>query len=411
VANGNEDIGILDNLPDTPEPGVPRGTPPQVGTDRDLPEILANLPDDKADPNAVLGLRGAPSETDMDDTHRNFLAFGIDPSVYNNVKSDFDHQAKLHPNGVSVLNITDLKLNARADQHAADPSIPVIRQGQPLTKWQKTRLWFEDQFGITAKRQLDFEAQREGLTPEELADRVGANNVRLDRYLKFDPAAGAAGVLEGIAGGLEWLTDGEIGGDFANQMQILRDEMSPVDPNFLDQVSQGAGSMAMFFIPGLGVGSGVTRIFATAPRVANILGASTMTGMEAMTEAGLVWRDVFRKTNDQNQADKAANATFWLNVPLLFVTNKLGIFAEGGNGLARFMRSAALEGTQEAGQEIISASQTGEEIKFKDLATAFGVGAIIGGGAGVITGTLQEAQPEPTEAPVSPPTPLEVASK
>jgi hypothetical protein len=410
VAKDNENIGILANLPDTQEATVPSVTPPEAGIDRDTTAILANLPDrEGADPNAVLGLRGAPSEPDMDSTHRNFLAFGIDPSVYNNVKSDFDHQAKLHPQGVSVLNVTDLKLDARADQHAADPSIPVIRQGQPLTKWQKTRLWFEDQFGITAKRQLDFEAQREGLSPEELADRVGANNVRLDRYLKFDPAAGAAGVLEGVAGGLEWLTGGEIGRDFANQMQILRDEMSPVGPNFLDQVSQGAGSMAMFFIPGLGVGSGVARIFATAPRVANILGASIMTGtmtaLEAMTEAGLVWRDVYRKTNDQEQADKAANATFWLNVPLLFVTNRLGIFAEGGNSLSRFMRSAALEGTQETGQEIISASATGEEIKFKDLATAFGVGAIIGGGAGTVTGILQRVEAEPT----APPTPLETA--
>lgn len=228
----------------------------------------------------------------------------------------------------------------------------------------------------------------------------GAGVKRAEQIGK-DIQAGALGTVEGAAGFLEWLSNGKIGRETANHIAQVTRGLAPEDPNFADALAMGAGSTATFFIPGIGVAGTASRVAQVAPRVSRILGASTMAVMEAATEAGDVYRNARQKGMERNAADDAASKTFWLNMPLLLVTNKLGIFGETGRRLQRALISAAMEGAQEAGQYEISRRALDEKFKLKDALTSIGVGAIIGGGAGAAVPSFTdrrrqaEAGPQP----------------
>ena len=207
---------------------------------------------------------------------------------------------------------------------------------------------------------------------------------------------GALGTAEGMGGALQWLTDGALGKDFSDYMGGLRKEITPEgEASFMEQLASGAGSMATFFIPGFGAARGAMFAAKIAPRAAQWIGAGTMAVTEAATEAGQVYRDELGKGKGDDRANGAASWTFWLNLPVLTLTDKLAFFGNEGKVLSRALRGMVTEGSQESLQEVISTWSKEEQQSLKNILTSGAIGAILGGGVGAIAKPLPEAEKTP----------------
>lgn len=216
-------------------------------------------------------------------------------------------------------------------------------------------------------------------------------------------ASGAAGTLAGMAGfapaveaklGFDTPV-GRVSGDIAKSLNDLAGQLQPEDPQFVDKLASGAGSMALFMAPGAGTSmavSAIPRMGLWAARLAPAIGASVSTVLESATEAGGVYNDLMSKPEaNQEEAARAAEKDFYGNLILVGLTNKLGIFGEKGRALKRALVSAPLEAVQEAGQSILESVSKGEAIDWKDVADSAKVGAVLGGGMGAV---MSEVLPE-----------------
>lgn len=221
-------------------------------------------------------------------------------------------------------------------------------------------------------------------------------------------ASGAAGSVAGMAGSLPAAVqavgakDTVAGKMVSGAGQTAYDslmkfakEVAPKDPNFGDQVIQGAGSMATFLAPGLGT----ARLAAAIPRMAVLgvklgpaIGATISTGLEAATEAGQVYQDVLSEKESPEEAVKAASKDFFSNVLLIGITNKFGIFNDKIRGaVKKHLLGSSLEALQEGGQEILGSVSQGKDINWDNVVQATGVGAVIGGGASAVASQVLPA--------------------
>ena len=208
--------------------------------------------------------------------------------------------------------------------------------------------------------------------------------------------AGFATAAGGFSRGLEWLTGWEAARSFADRLewagQSLGTEiLEGSDPNLWDAFWQGSGSMAFFLLPGMAVGKAVTGTAAltnalglsrpAAIGLARFLGATTSGVMEGLAEAGPVYKMVLEATGDEGAASLAASKTFWLNLPLNIITDKLGFFGDNKlirnvlakalpdrtvNLLANVLSRGIAEGIQETAQSAIS-TRYGEGKAWSDL--------------------------------------------
>ncbi|MHC4621853.1 MAG: hypothetical protein ACYTEQ_29290, partial [Planctomycetota bacterium] len=128
---------------------------------------------------------------------------------------------------------------------------------------------------------------------------------------------------------------------------------------------------------------------------------------EALVEAGNTYETVLAETGDQERAETGARITFGTNLPILLVSNRLGMFAgrnkalrEGVAGLKQTAvtaaKGAAGEGIQEFTQSTVG--QVAEEIAIEDATLAqalsavdYGqavyegvIGSVVGGGISVL---------------------------
>jgi len=239
----------------------------------------------------------------------------------------------------------------------------------------------------TAEAQIGLEAMQRGVTPEQYKKEVYPEGSRLKRLEQMgdNVISGALGTAEGLIGGVEWISGSETAKELANVAKAWREELAPEDPTFVDEIAMGVGSMATFFIPGIGVARGAEAVALLAPKLAVWAGVGVSSALEAMTEAGLGFRETLQDTKDVKKAEDAAGKTFWMNMVLLPITNKLGIFGEKGGKVRKAIMSALMEGSQEGAQEIIAAVSQNKDVDPWAVFRAFGVGAIVGGGVSVVT--------------------------
>lgn len=270
--------------------------------------------------------------------------------------------------------------------------------GQHLGKFDST-----DSANAYAK-QLSRDQEAKFKVPEALAPSWGPFadwKTSKERRLARHFAGGAIGTAEGLAGAIQWITGGALGQDFANYMGDLRHQITPRgEPTFPEMLAGGAGSMATFFIPGAGVGR-ASQLLNLTPKAAAWLGATTMAVTEAATEAGLVYRDEIQKGVGEDKAGNAAAWTFWLNLPVLVLTDKISFFGDKGGALARALKGMVTEGSQESLQEVISTWSKGEQQDLKNILLSGAVGGIIGGGLGAVAyGGEGKAKPPRPEAEI-----------
>ena len=243
--------------------------------------------------------------------------------------------------------------------------------------------------GWVAQQVREMREKASQLTPEDRAQAVMdlMELEPVDRRLRYierlgdDIISGALGVGEGFVGSMEWLLNSEIAKEIADLGGELQKNLAPEDPNYIDQLAMGAGSMATFFIPGFGVMSATMRLgqgSKAAATMARWLGLSTSTVLESMTEAGHSYRQILEATKSKEKAEKGARLSFLLNTALIGFTNRLGIFGETGRFTRKAIVSSLMEGSQEGGQEIISAVAEGRPVNWKEVGTAASIGAILG---------------------------------
>ncbi len=162
----------------------------------------------------------------------------------------------------------------------------------------------------------------------------------------------------------------------------------PARPTEADQLVSAVGSMASFFVPGLGVMKGANALAVLSPALAKWAGTGVMSALEAAAEADQVYRDTIRQGVPADQATAKAEGTFWANMALLGVTNKLGLFNDVKRLGKRIAAGAITEGPlQEGPQQVIQNYFTGRPLD-EGVAQATAIGAIVGGGAAGVHGAL-----------------------
>lgn len=188
----------------------------------------------------------------------------------------------------------------------------------------------------------------------------------------------------------------------AKALQKIASDTMPENPDFGDQLASGAGSMALFMVPGGAAGrlvSAVPRMGMLATRLAPAIGAGISAVLQSATNAGGVYEDQLNKGLDRENASKSAFRDFWQNAILIGATNKLGIFGDEANLLKKALMSAPLEGIQFGAQSVIASLAKNEPIDWKgDVLPNAGVGMVLGAAAGpIMEGAMGEAARAPRE--------------
>lgn len=162
-----------------------------------------------------------------------------------------------------------------------------------------------------------------------------------------------------------------------------------------------------------GAVSTVTKLGKWGQRIAKTTGAAlggsaVSVPLEAAFEAANVFDEAVRNGHSEEDASAMADKTFTGNAALLSATQipemaltfaHLGGFKPGALKRAGMLAAtAALEGGQEAGQEIISAHAQGNKVNKNAMWESAAVGTIMGAGMGTV-GALSGTDPAPGETP------------
>ncbi|NQU99467.1 MAG: hypothetical protein HQ538_01905, partial [Parcubacteria group bacterium] len=188
--------------------------------------------------------------------------------------------------------------------------------------------------------------------------------------------------------GFEWLAPDSLKPSLSGIAQDIEsnvDILAVENPTFLDNLTQGAGSTATFFIPGVGIAKGVSALGMTG-KAALYFGGSLSTALEATSEAGGVYQELRDSGKSDEEASKAATETFWANAVVIGLTNHLGPFSDKiKSNLKRGIISSLTEGGQEGIQTIISNIETGKPV-LEGVKDSVLIGAILGGPTGFVGG-------------------------
>lgn len=217
-------------------------------------------------------------------------------------------------------------------------------------------------------------------------------NPPYEKDIKFTPllekigkgyGMGVAGMLEGVAGVAGWAGADNIRKAVKGQADLLKETYAIEDPDFTYYLSGGLASASAFMVPGIGIARG-TMFLKALPRLASIVGISSSTLLESSIQAGSDYEQALTKGMSEPQASANATKSFWLNIPTLALTNAMGgLFGvDKGGAIAKALKSAPMEATQEFTQELISQSLV-NDIELQPLVQSAMIGGIVGGGLGL----------------------------
>lgn len=188
--------------------------------------------------------------------------------------------------------------------------------------------------------------------------------------------------------------------------------VQPTNPTFADNLVGAVGSMASFYIPGIGVEAGATALAKLTPVMAKWAGAGAMAGLEASAEADGVYKELKQKGLTEEEAMAQADKSFMANMVLLGVTDKAAFFndikvfnsatgkIDWRSAGKKWLGAAAIEGPgQEAPQQFIQNYLTGHPIT-EGAGEAALIGSIVGGGATAVHTIAQANAVSNTSLPV-----------
>ncbi len=270
----------------------------------------------------------------------------------------------------------------RADESLALPKIPTI---------QKTA-----EGDVHGDLLPDLLAQFSGKVIGGMTDEMLGSTPDPAKRLVKDYSSGVIQLASGTGGALRVAGFENVGQMMAKSAQETAKNLMPPDPNIVDQVAQGLGSMTAFMVPGLGISGSATAVATIAPRLAMFMGVATSSVLEAGVEAGDVYNRVMDKTGDKAEANVAAGRAFFANLPLIHYTNKLGWAGDQSSRAARALESFFTEGLQEGGQEWVANMASNDPVMKGVIEAAF-VGGIVGGAAGAVVHSSVNSMRHPAQ--------------
>ena len=301
-------------------------------------------------------------------------------------------------------NPFELDLKSKEEQKTQLKLTEYMRQRKKLEYESDPANWSlektEQHFKQNPPKTIDEEAEKTRLIQtkqtkqEQLADSLEIDSIKQQTIPGWQRAArsvaaGAVSTVEATGGGLQWLGLQGLGKNVERWGKVARQYYEVPDPKFFDQVMSGFGSLGTFLIPGVGVSKGVQAL-SFAPKLAAWLGISASSALESMVEGGSSYLRAKQKGFDEKGARSAATFDFWMNLPTVVFTNKLGIFGDKGKDAFKILAAAGMEGTQEFTQALYSNIAVSDPIMQQALAS-FGVGAITGGGVKAAGAVVENA--------------------
>jgi hypothetical protein len=215
----------------------------------------------------------------------------------------------------------------------------------------------------------------------------------------FDSAA--SGLGGAVSGTLEFIAD-KVGSDSLRQLAEAgkreAQALTPREQSVAQKLAAAGGSMLAFVAPGMGVAKGF-QVAGLGLAGARTAGA----GAAALLESAGVAQEAYEKAMSETGNKELANERAWaagaINLPLTWVTNKLGLFGEGS--AARQLGMTLLtEGAQEGGQQILT-NKLGFKPVGEDVAESAAIGGLAGGGFKggqlALERLFKEASPEEKE--------------
>lgn len=205
------------------------------------------------------------------------------------------------------------------------------------------------------------------------------------------------------AGTLKWVGADKLGETLSDTVKDVKKQYEVKDPKFADQVAQGFGSMATFFVPGLAI-TKTAQFLSVVPKLAAWFGIVASSLMESGVEAGSTYERAKEKGFNEKEAKNAATKTFLKNLPILVITNKLGGLFEGGkSAVIAAVKSGSFEGVQEGLQQLIS-NKAVNDPAWQGVAESLAIGGITGGGMGALTSRAVAPEITPTSPKIAPDT-------
>jgi len=240
------------------------------------------------------------------------------------------------------------------------------------------------------------EAKKAYLTPGQYADSILPAGSGMRELQSLIPSAtrgfvGSGADLASITG---VVLSSQTMKNFAQKLAIANDEMEPISNTFLTKLSGAGGSMAFFWLPGIGIARGAERLALLSAKGAEYLGIGANTVLEAGMEAGGVYNQVLNETGDTKKASVAAAKTFALNAMVIPVTDKLGGLFSRTKGLRATATATGTETIQEGTQQIISDVSQGKPVDWEATKESALVGGVAGGLTKYVGGKVADAAEE-----------------
>lgn len=223
--------------------------------------------------------------------------------------------------------------------------------------------------------------QEEAAKQQQIAARRAEMGVTDDRgygMRTFDSAAaGAAGMIGSTAEYLGRQFGIKTLEDVGQKAQIDAAALTPKEQDLLQKVVGGVGSFLPMATGAVLAGAGTVAAgggLGLASTVASAVGAA----LEAPSIGQEAYEGARKETGNEAVAERQGYKAIAYNLPLTFITNKLGFFGAGGGRTAQTAKTIASEGLQEGGQKVLT-NVMGYQETGKGVAEEALVGGLTGG--------------------------------
>jgi hypothetical protein len=165
--------------------------------------------------------------------------------------------------------------------------------------------------------------------------------------------------------------------ELGQKAQVDAAALTPEDQDLLQKVVGGVASTLPMIAGGLAVGAGAGALGAGAG-LARIVGAGAAAAMEAPSIGQEAFEGALKNTGNETVAERQGYKAIAYNLPLTFITNKLGFFADKGGRIAQAGKSVLAEGGQEGSQKALT-NVMGYEPTGKGVSEEALIGGLSGG--------------------------------
>jgi GGDEF domain-containing protein len=233
-------------------------------------------------------------------------------------------------------------------------------------------------------------------TPEIFYDRSAAATA--EKAIK-GPIAGLLSVPEMTFQGIHWLGGESAAGQAAKAASDVvteaREAISPGRQDFIFDTFAGFGTMTGFLVPSTAATKALTPVAKLSRPVAAWMNAGFMTVFESFGIAGSTYEQSLEQSGgDVIEARRAARFSFFSNLPISLVANKVLVTKAKG----RVTNSIISQGAEEGLQSIAEDIALDRPVDFGSAWYEAQIGAIVGGGTSAVLSRLESA-PDPTMPP------------